>query len=91
MNLQQALDAPTLHSDHFPSSFYPREAFPGRMTAEERIPPDVIAELERRGHEVILNGGWRHGKPMGIRYDGERGVILGAVSPKGIIGYALGW
>jgi gamma-glutamyltranspeptidase/glutathione hydrolase len=82
MNLQQALDAPT---------FYPREAFPGRMTAEERIPSDVIAELERRGHQVIVTGAWRHGKPMGIRYDGERGVILGAVSPKGIIGYALGW
>jgi gamma-glutamyltranspeptidase/glutathione hydrolase len=91
MNLQQALDAPTVHSDHFPSSFYPREAFPGRMSVEDRIPPDVIAELERRGHEVIVTGGWGHGKPMGIRYDGERGIILGAVSPKGIIGYALGW
>ena len=26
MNLQAAVDAPSFHSNHFPSSFYPREA-----------------------------------------------------------------
>ena len=31
MNIQEALDAPTVHSVHFPSSFYPRGAYPGRM------------------------------------------------------------
>jgi gamma-glutamyltranspeptidase/glutathione hydrolase len=91
LNIQQALDAPTVHTDHFPSSFYPRTAYPGRMHAEGRIPSDVIAELERRGHEVVVDGDWVHGKVMGIRYDKERGVILGGVAAKGIIGYALGW
>jgi len=91
MSLQEALDAPSVHSVHFPSSFYPREAYPGRLVAEGRIPEQVIAELERRGHEVIRTGDWVNGKVMGIRYDGDRGVIAGAVSPKGIIGYALGW
>ena len=28
MNLQEALDAPTVHSVHFPSSFYPRRRIP---------------------------------------------------------------
>ena len=28
MNLQQAVDAPMFHSQHFPSSFYPREEIP---------------------------------------------------------------
>jgi gamma-glutamyltranspeptidase/glutathione hydrolase len=91
MNLQQALDAPTVDSDHFPSSFYPREAYPGRMHAEGRMPRDVIAELERRGHDVVVDDDWGHDKVMGIRYDIERGVIQGGVSPRGIIGYALGW
>jgi gamma-glutamyltranspeptidase/glutathione hydrolase len=59
--------------------------------AENRIPQEVISELERRGYEVIVTDGWANGKAMGIRYDGERGVIAGAVSPKGQIGYALGW
>ncbi len=91
MNLQEALDAPTVHSVHFPSSFYPREAYPGRLVAEGRIPGDVLVELERRGHEVEVTGDWVNGKPMGIRYGGPGGVIAGAVSPKGIIGHALGW
>jgi gamma-glutamyltranspeptidase/glutathione hydrolase len=91
MNLQEALDAPTVHSVHFPSSFYPREAHPARMHAENRIPPDVIAELERRGHEVVVVDGWVNGKCMGIRYDQQRGVIMGGVSPRHKIGYALGW
>jgi gamma-glutamyltranspeptidase/glutathione hydrolase len=91
MDMQEALDAPTVHSEHFPSSFYPREAHPARVAAEDRIPQDVLAELERRGHEVVIKDGWVNGKCMGIRYDGARGVILGGVSPRGKIGYALGW
>ena len=91
MNIQEALDAPTVHSAHFPSSFYPRAAYPGRMMAEGRIPREVIAELERRGHEVVVTDGWVNGKVMGIHYDKARGVILGGVAPKGNIGYALGW
>ena len=91
MNIQEALDAPTVHSVHFPSSFYPREAYPGRVVVEGRIPPGVVAELERRGHEVVVIDGWANGKVMGIRYDKARGIILGGVSPKGNIGYAIGW
>lgn len=91
MNIQEALDAPTVHSVHFPSSFYPRTAYPGRVEAEGRIPREVIAALERRGHEVVLLDGWANGKAMGIRYDGERGVIMGGVSPRRIIGHAIGW
>jgi len=91
MNLQEALDAPTVHSVHFPSSFYPREAYPGRVVVEGRIPRQVIAELKRRGHEVVVTDDWVNGKVMSIRYDQTHGVIQGGVSPKGNIGYALGW
>ena len=91
MNLQAALDAPTVHSVHFPSSFYPRAYFPGRVMAEGRIPSEVIADLERRGHEVIVIDGWANGKVMGICYDKARGVISGAASPRTGIGYAIGW
>jgi gamma-glutamyltranspeptidase/glutathione hydrolase len=91
MTIQEALDAPTVHSDHFPSSFYPRQAFPLRVSAENRIPAEVIQELERRGHDVHLVDGWVHGKVMGIRLDQENGVILGGAAPKGEVGYAVGW
>jgi gamma-glutamyltranspeptidase/glutathione hydrolase len=91
MNLQEALDAPTVHSVHFPSSFYPRAAYPGRVEVEGRIPREVIADLDRRGHEVVVLDGWANGKVMGIRLDTDRGVIMGGVSPRRGIGYALGW
>jgi gamma-glutamyltranspeptidase/glutathione hydrolase len=61
------------------------------MVVEGRISRKVIAELERRGHEVVVTGDWVNGKVMGIRYDKARGVIQGGVSPRGQIGYALGW
>ena len=91
MNIQEALDAPTVFSRHFPSSFYPREAYPGHLTAEERIPAGVVSELERRGHIVDRVEAWTPGKPMAIRLDRERGVIAGGVAPKGNIGYGFGW
>ena len=91
MNIQEALDAPTVFSRHFPSSFYPREAYPGHLTAEARIPQGVVAELERRGHIVDRSEAWSGGKPMGIRLHRDKGVIAGGAAPKGNIGYALGW
>ena len=57
MDLQQALDAPTVHTAHFPSSFYPRNAYPGRVDAESRIPHETLTELRRRGHDVRLIDG----------------------------------
>ena len=37
MNLQEAIDAPSFHSLHFPSSFYPRRAEIGKLVVEGRI------------------------------------------------------
>ena len=69
----------------------PSTAFPRRVSAENRIPGEVLQELERRGHEVHVADGWVHGKVMGIRLDQETGVISGGVAPKGDVGYAMGW
>ena len=91
VDLQEALDAPTLHTVHFPSSFYPRKAFPGKIVVESRMPDETIAELKRRGHEVQITGDYANGKVMGIRYLEESGVITGAASAKNKIGYAIGW
>ena len=38
MNMQEAIDAPAWHSEHFPSSFWPREARPGVIVVEGRLP-----------------------------------------------------
>src|SRR5262249_61539621 len=55
MNLQQAIDAPAWHIEHFPLSFWPRTARPGVLVVEGRLPKASITELERRGHK--LHGG----------------------------------
>jgi gamma-glutamyltranspeptidase/glutathione hydrolase len=91
LDLQSALDAPTVHSLHFPSSFYPRAAFPGLVEVERSVSPEVVEGLRRRGHEIRVVDDWQFGKVMGIRYDQEKGIISGGVAPKGVIGYALGW
>ena len=90
MNLQEALDAPSVHSTHFPSSFYPRDAYPAALEAEERIPAEALDALRARGHKVNASPGWSHGKCMGIRIN-EHGTLEAGVSPRGEIGYAMAW
>ena len=91
MNLQEALDAPTVHTTHFPSSFYPRHAFPGRVVVESRMSDKTLDELRKRGHDIEMTGDWANGKVLGIRYHSDTGTIAGAASAKNNIGYAMGW
>jgi gamma-glutamyltranspeptidase/glutathione hydrolase len=91
MNLQQAIDAPSFHSVHFPSSFYPRGAKPGGLVLEGRIPEATRKELEARGHKVQMAGDWANGKVMAVELNSKTGVLSGAVSPRGQIGYVMGW
>ena len=90
MNLQEAIDAATFHSMHFRNSFYPREARPGVMAVEGRIPEGVRRELERRGHTVEVVGDWANGAVLAVGFEAEAGVISGAASPRGP-SYSLGW
>ncbi|MCW2497331.1 gamma-glutamyltransferase [Jatrophihabitans sp.] len=89
MNLQEAIDAPAFHSTHFPSSFYPREAHPGQLVVEERIGADVVAELRRRGHDVVVSSAWSLGRMCAVSQDG-RGHLAAAANPRGMQGYAAG-
>jgi len=90
MDLQEALDAPTAHTAHFPGSFYPHAAHPGRAHAEQRIAPSVLAELERRGHELVLDPPWDHGQVTVAAFDPDSGVLSAAASPRGRTAYAMG-
>jgi gamma-glutamyltranspeptidase/glutathione hydrolase len=90
MNLQEAIDAANFHSTHFPSSFYPRDAHAGELVVEGRIPEATRKELESRGHKVKAAGDWSGGLVMAVRRETKTGVISGAVSPRGQIGYVMG-
>ena len=91
MNVQAAADAPLVHSVHWPSSFYPRTAVPNGVVAEDRIDPETLAALQQRGHEIQRVDGWTLGRCLGIVYDAERGLIMGGVSPRQQVPYAIGW
>jgi gamma-glutamyltranspeptidase/glutathione hydrolase len=88
MNLQEAIDAPTWQSAHFPSSFYPRQASPGSVTVEGRLPAATIEELKHRGHDVAIGGDWSQGRLSACAKDGE--VLKAAANPRLMQGYAIG-
>ena len=88
MDLQAAIDAPMFHTDHFPSSFYPRRANPGQMAIESRGGDEVIAELRRRGHEVIVEEPWSLGRLCAVATEGE--LLKAGANPRGMQGYAIG-
>jgi gamma-glutamyltranspeptidase/glutathione hydrolase len=88
MDLQESIDAPSFHTTHFPSSFYPREAFPRQVIVESRVGEDVIADLRRRGHEVVVSDAWSLGRMCAVANDGGR--LSAAANPRGMQGYAVG-
>jgi len=88
MNLQEAIDAPAWHSEHFPISFWPRTARPGVLVVEGRLPEPTVHELERRGHFVEVDADWCEGRLTAVARDGRR--RRAAANPRGMQGYAAG-
>jgi len=88
MNLQEAIDAPAWHSEHFPISFWPRTARPGVLVVESRVPKATIKELRARGHEVEVGPAWSEGRLTAASRVGKR--RRAAANPRGMQGYAAG-
>jgi gamma-glutamyltranspeptidase / glutathione hydrolase len=88
MNLQQAIDAPAFHTDHFPSSFWPRGSVPRSLAAEARLGEPVLAELRRRGHEVTVMPPWSLGRISAVARD--QGFLYAGANARGMQGYAVG-
>ncbi|MGH3327778.1 MAG: gamma-glutamyltransferase family protein, partial [Streptomycetales bacterium] len=90
MDLQAGVDAPMFHSNSFPSSFYPREMAPGELVVESRFGEDVVAELQRRGHRVVVSEPWSLGRLSAVARDPETGMLRAGANPRGMQGYAAG-
>jgi gamma-glutamyltranspeptidase/glutathione hydrolase len=88
LNLQEAIDAPAWHSEHFPSSFWPRTARPGVLVVEGRLPRSTLAELEARGHIVEPDADWCEGRLTAACREGGR--RRAAANPRGMQAYAAG-
>jgi gamma-glutamyltranspeptidase / glutathione hydrolase len=89
MGIQQAIDAPAFHSEHWPSSFWPRVARPGKLVLEGRFDDAVLAALRGCGHDAGKGEDWSEGRLSAARLepDGQR---LAGANPRGMQGYAVG-
>ncbi|MDH2346428.1 gamma-glutamyltransferase family protein [Bradyrhizobium sp. SSUT77] len=88
LNLQEAIDAPAWHSEHFPISFWPRTARPGVLVVENRVPKATIETLRERGHIVEVGPDWSEGRLTAASRVGPR--RRAAANPRGMQGYAAG-
>ena len=88
MNMQESIDAPAWHSEHFPISFWPRTARPGVLVVESRVPEATVKELRARGHEVEVGPAWSEGRLTAASRVGNR--RRAAANPRGMQGYAAG-
>ena len=89
MNLQEAIDAPAWHSEHFPISFWPRTARPGVLVVEGR----AAGRDRRRSSSAAATSSrsaptGREGRLTAASRDGRR--RRAAANPRGMQGYAAG-
>ena len=89
LNLQEGIDLPLFHTMHFPSSFYPREAIPGRLVVEESFGADTIETLKARGHDVEIVPQWSVGRLTAAEREPD-GILHAAATPRLMQAYAIG-
>ena len=87
-NLQQAADAPTFNTSHFPGSFYPKRAALRSLELEDRFSEDTVAELRSKGHDVSIGEEWSQGRMCVVARDGD--LIKAAATARNTQGYAFG-
>jgi len=93
LNLQQAIDAPAWHVEHFPSSFWPRQTVLNRLVVESRFPPEQIDALRQAGHDVNVSDAWSEGRMSACSRESDthgRLILRAAANPRGMQGYAVG-
>ncbi|MBS0642623.1 MAG: gamma-glutamyltransferase family protein [Acetobacteraceae bacterium] len=89
LGIQQAIDLPSFHSEHWPSSFWPRVARPGKLVLEGRYADTVLEDLLARGHDASKGEDWSEGRLSGARIEPDGQMHAGA-NPRGMQGYAVG-
>jgi gamma-glutamyltranspeptidase/glutathione hydrolase len=89
LDLQASIDAPMWHSNHVPSSFFPREAYPNQLVVESRLGTKCIDELKRRGHDVVEAGPWSLGRMTAVSRSSD-GFLRAGADARAMQAYAVG-
>lgn len=82
MDMAQAIEAPKVCSDHFPGTFYPHDAYPGRVRVESRMPEATRHVLESLGHDVVVEPPWSLGFICAVSREGD-GLCVAGADPRG--------
>jgi len=80
MNVQQALEQPSIVSTGFRSSYYPHEVA-GTLQIPSSIDKQVLEELAAKGHKLDVRDVRGVGSVKAILVHPKTGVLMGGVSP----------
>ena len=89
MNVQEALEQPTVISNSFRDSYQPHEV-KGKLLTPALLPKSVQEALAAKGHQLDIRNVKGVGSVKAILIDPRTGVLMGGVSPTGD-SYVMAW
>ncbi len=89
MNVQEALEQPTVISNSFRDSYFPHAVL-GKLLTPAMLPKDVRDELAAKGHQLDIRNVKGVGSVKAILIDPRTGALMGGVSPTGD-SYVMAW
>ena len=89
MNVQEALEQPTVISNSFRDSYQPHDV-KGKLLTPALLPRSVQEALAAKGHQLDIRNVKGVGSVKAILIDPRTGVLMGGVSPTGD-SYVMAW
>ncbi|HET6957410.1 MAG TPA: gamma-glutamyltransferase [Vicinamibacterales bacterium] len=89
MNVQEALEQPTVISNSFRDSYAPHDV-KGKLLTPAMLPVNVQEALAAKGHALDIRNVKGVGSVKAILIDPRTGVLMGGVSPTGD-SYVMAW
>ncbi|MBZ5557496.1 MAG: gamma-glutamyltransferase [Acidobacteriia bacterium] len=89
MNVQEALEQPTVISNSFRDSYQPHDV-KGKLLTPAMLPQAVKDGLAAKGHQLDIRNVKGVGSVKAILVDPRTGVLMGGVSPTGD-SYVMAW
>ncbi len=90
-DIQAAIEAPRINSDHPHSSFDNHESVPGQLEVENRVGARVLDDLRARGHVIRAIGPYAMSTGVvAVGVDPDHGTLRGGADPRRER-YVFGW
>jgi gamma-glutamyltranspeptidase/glutathione hydrolase len=89
LNVQEALEQPTVISNSFRDSYQPHDV-KGKLLTPAMLPQSVKEGLAAKGHQLDIRNVKGVGSVKAILIDPRTGVLMGGVSPTGD-SYVMAW